>query len=76
MQEVLLIIVNEVENERGTILELYQQALPKREIPPLQNSYYFNQRPILLNGLVLSKYKGCELQVGIFLVGGNVLEST
>ena len=72
--ELVLVIIEEVEDEASSLFELYQNALPFAQVPPLDDVDDLHQRPVLLDWLVLSQNEGTELQMRVFLVGRQILE--
>lgn len=74
MKEVILVIVDEVEDNRCTVLKFYEQALSQSQVSSLQHANDLHQRPKLFNRLVLSQYKRGKLQMRILLVSRQILE--
>lgn len=74
MEEVILIVVDEVEDNRCTVLKFYEQALPQGQVPSLQYVNDLHQRPKLFHRFVLSQYKGSKLQMRILLVSRQIFE--
>ena len=72
----MLVSMGEVEDERGAVLELNEQALLQGEVPAIDNAHYLHQGPILLDRLILGQYKGGKLEMRILLKGGDIPKPT
>jgi hypothetical protein len=68
-QEIVLVIVDEVEDEAGSVLELNEETLLLGEVASLYDVSYFYEGPILFNGPMLRQHKKGEFEVRIFLEG-------